>query len=152
MQHMEYTQPILHTLHAFIRYRIYPAHNSTAYSIIIYTTDSYNVCKTHRTLTSYTQKTYSRHTYRTHNILIGVQARYTEHLLWKQHTIDTFTIHTRTRHTTYTLTQCIKSTHHKCDTHTVKLIHTTHISKPIYENAFTLNTTGVARWVLRLFG
>lgn len=72
---------------------------------------------------------------------IRVQVIYTEHMLWKQHTIDTSTTHTRNIRTTYTLTQCINSTHHNRNTHTLTHIHTTHPSKAVYENTFTLNTT-----------
>lgn len=74
-QHIEYIWPILHTLNTIIRQNIHYTHNSNICSIVICTTDAYNIYKA---LTSYTHKTYSRHTYSTHNTLIGAHAIYTE--------------------------------------------------------------------------
>lgn len=130
-----------HTSHIEYNHKtqnIHYTHNSNACNTIICTIDAYNIYKA---LTSYSHKTYSRHTY-THTILSLEHMQYTQNVcLKKQHAIEMFTIYTRNIHSTYVLTQCTQSIYHKCNTHTHIYIHATHTSKPEYESPFTLDTT-----------
>lgn len=133
------TQNPYFRLHTLIRYRIYAAHTVPMYTTYSFTQQTHIACIKHtehiihlkdiqQTNIQNTQYWSTSNIHRTH----ALKKTYNRHFC---------NTHTRNIHTTYTLTQCIKSAHHNRNTHTLTHIHTTHPSKAVYENTFTLNTT-----------